>query len=124
MVEESDWRGHKCRRNIEIGRGEAPFCDEHKTNQVISEWKEQKRLKAIYKKKQNKSVSDPWAAVPLLAPPTVNGGISNGGKVLRVLRDIWQHLWVPSSAEIESNSYEAPLWVLGLKPKHPQRCFI
>jgi hypothetical protein len=52
VVEESDWRGHKCRRNIEIGRGEAPFCDEHKTNQVISEWKEQKRLKAIYKKKQ------------------------------------------------------------------------
>ncbi len=52
VVEESNWRGHKCRKNIEIGRGEAPFCDEHKNSEVIAEWKEQKRLKAIYKKKQ------------------------------------------------------------------------
>ena len=52
VIEESTWKGHKCRKNIEVVRGEAPFCDEHKNSKVIAELKEQKRLKAIYKKKQ------------------------------------------------------------------------
>ena len=44
-VIETRWDGHECRKDIELERGAPPFCSEHNQEDVINEWKNQKKLK-------------------------------------------------------------------------------
>ena len=63
-IEETSWYGHKCRKNIEITRGSPPFCSEHNNNEVVDEWKNQKKLKRNYEKYSHLRTNSRFSSMP------------------------------------------------------------